>query len=570
MIFRINLRTDSMSDDLFLITGGGTGAKVAESLVHLCAAGLGPDRLHLLLIDSDTANGNLQRTKETIRSYNQMQKWPWHFRPRSNGGSLGGQEPIGFFDTEIRMHEITEQIDTVHEGGLETAVESSRMQNVMDLLYDGDEQQATCQDGFRARPNLGCLLMTEHLNEQLGETGSDFIRDLEGAITGQTNVPVVVTASVFGGTGASLLPVIRGCVEDSLSNPEHAGVLNWNSVQLLPHYQPREKKQSVDPDRFFLDTSSALQYYSTTYGQNGDTGSLYDAFYMVGSDDPGRNTVKTVLGHGDQANPPYFEEVIAAFSVLDAASTREEEGQPVRVYVPNQLEWETLPHNNPAAVRERLALLLHVSAFYLSPKSRDSDEQLSNGLGAFIRGVADKDVQMYGWYDSILDGWARRSQDAYANADENRRVETLRSSMGEQSVNAVDEKAAEYLGRFLLWSETAMKGEGLPFIDYDQGSYARIYDAMSDVDSKEINIRAGAGGTVETDEDNALIRLLRAAAASLAYDDQRATPSGLLDRMSLLDGQNRVPLRVTKQEVRKTLRAFNRETIVDAYTKTRP
>ena len=33
-----------MSDTtpLFLITGGGTGAKVAEALVHLCAAGLGP------------------------------------------------------------------------------------------------------------------------------------------------------------------------------------------------------------------------------------------------------------------------------------------------------------------------------------------------------------------------------------------------------------------------------------------------------------------------------------------------------------------------------------------------
>ena len=44
-----------MTDDLFLITGGGTGAKVAEAFVHLCAAGLGPRRAHLLVIEVEVA-----------------------------------------------------------------------------------------------------------------------------------------------------------------------------------------------------------------------------------------------------------------------------------------------------------------------------------------------------------------------------------------------------------------------------------------------------------------------------------------------------------------------------------
>ncbi|MFB6271956.1 MAG: hypothetical protein ABEL51_03575, partial [Salinibacter sp.] len=515
-----------MSNELFLITGGGTGAKVAESLVHLCAAGIGPDRAHILLIDSDTANGNLRRTKETIRNYQQLQEWPWSVRSRSEEGGFGKEtrEVIDLFKTDIRKYEITEEIDTVHQGGLETSVQSEGMQNVMDLLFDEDEQRATCEDGFRARPNLGCLLMSDHLNDQLRKSAGGFLEDMERAISRHNRVPVVVTASVFGGTGASLLPVIRGCVENALSNDEYADRLVWSAVQLLPHYQPREKKESVDPDRFFLDTSSALQYYSMTHDGNGssEADGLFEAMYMVGSDDPGRNTVKTVLGSGEQANPPYFEEVIAAFFALDAAGREEDGADPVRVYVPNQLEWGTLPYRHETALQKRMALLLHLAAFYLHPSPRGDNSQLENGLGAMVRDVAAEDLRMYGWYNSLLDDWAQNGQSGYSNTDGDRKVETLRAGMGRQSINEVDEKVAEFMGRHLLWAETAMKGKGLSFVDYEKGSYARLYDAMSEVTAEEIEVSdQGSGGRLEFDADNALIRLLRASIAALTYDDRR-------------------------------------------------
>src|SRR5688500_2676212 len=52
-----------------LIGIGGTGSKVVESVVHLCAAGLGPDKLHVFMIDPDQGNGNLTRTKSLIKKY---------------------------------------------------------------------------------------------------------------------------------------------------------------------------------------------------------------------------------------------------------------------------------------------------------------------------------------------------------------------------------------------------------------------------------------------------------------------------------------------------------------------
>jgi hypothetical protein len=559
-----------MSDDVFLITGGGTGAKVAESLVHLCAAGLGPERLHLLLVDSDTANGNLRRTKETVRSYEELAQWPWAIRTRSSQGAFGNEsgEVVELFGTEIEKHEITKEIKTVHQGGLETATETSEMDDVLDLLYDENEQRATCEDGFRARPNLGCLLMSEHLKEQFVGEASSFIGSLEAALSRHERVPVVVTASVFGGTGASLFPVIRDCVESSLQNEEFASKLDWSAVQMLPHYQPKEKKASVDPDRFYLDTSSALQYYSATQNGNGRGEELlFDAMYVVGSDDPGRNAVKTVLGSGEQANPPYFEEVVAGLSVLDAA--RRADGNPVRVYAPNDIRWKSLPHEDPESLRSRLALSLHLSAFYLQPSARGTDSQMETGLGAMVRDVSNRDLKMYGWYDGVLDDWAARTQEPYANADADRKVETLRSSVGSQSLNAMEEEVAEFFGRHLLWAETALKGEGLHFVDYQKGSYARLYDTMSGVEPEEVSVER-SGRRLEPDQDNALVRLLRASAAALVYDARRSSESGLLDRVSLLDEDGAASIRITERQVRKALQSFGRPGVVDEYTRTRP
>lgn len=553
-----------MSDDLFLITGGGTGAKVAESLVHLCAAGLGPDRLHLLLIDSDTANGNLGRTQSTVRSYQKMAKWPWNVKTRSDG------DPFGLFQTEIRVHEITEPIETVNKGGLETAVESSDMQDVLDLLFDEEEQQARCEDGFRARPNLGCLLMAEHLEKRLPKDAGSFLNDLETAAGRHQRVPVVVAASVFGGTGASLFPVIQETIEGNFGNDELTGSLEWSAIQLLPHYQPQEKKESVDPDRFVLDTSSALQYYSLTHGDAGngqENSALFDAMYTIGSDDPARNKVKTILGSGEQSNPPYFEEALAALSALDATARQPAPDQPVRVYMPDQLSWTSLPYSNPVALKERMAVLLHLAAFYMHPAGQGENSQLDHGLGTMVRDVAGEDLQMYSWYDTLLDDWATQALGSrYTSANGEGKVRALRETI----LGTMDKDIAEFMGRHLLWAETALKGQTFSFVEYENESYARIYDAMGEVEAGEINTTSREG-SVEEDEDGALIRLLRGAVAAFLFDDQGKTDEGLLNRISLfdVDGQH-VPIRITKQQVRRALRTFDRERVVDEYTKTRP
>lgn len=57
-----------------LIGIGGTGSRVIESVIHLCAAGLGPDTLHIFLIDPDQGNGNLTNTTTLIKNYTRLRK----------------------------------------------------------------------------------------------------------------------------------------------------------------------------------------------------------------------------------------------------------------------------------------------------------------------------------------------------------------------------------------------------------------------------------------------------------------------------------------------------------------
>ena len=54
----------------YLIGIGGTGARVIESFVYLCAAGYGPDNeVTIFFIDPDKANGNLERTTAVVDNY---------------------------------------------------------------------------------------------------------------------------------------------------------------------------------------------------------------------------------------------------------------------------------------------------------------------------------------------------------------------------------------------------------------------------------------------------------------------------------------------------------------------
>ncbi|HEX8297747.1 MAG TPA: hypothetical protein VF594_01190, partial [Rubricoccaceae bacterium] len=521
-----------MSDSLFLIAGGGTGAKVAEALVHLCAAGMAPRRVHVLLVDADTTNGNLQRALQTARSYQHVQRWPWAVETTTGGGFLrkDTKSYLQIFGSELSVTTLTETLDTTRDGGIANGA-SPDEQAVLDLLYDADEQTASCDDGFRARPNLGCLVLADHLATELPTHAGPFLDALVKESAAGQPVPVVVAASIFGGTGASLLPVIRGAIEDALRRRDAeraAKMLTWGAVMILPHYQPARRIESVDPDRYLLDTANALQFYGmaqeVTRAQDSAGGTLYDAIYAVGSDRPSRNIVQPVLGQKAQANPAYVEEAIGALGAIHFAETLGQGRRATRVFQPDRgntrLTWADLPLGADERLRTRAAYLLHLGAFLLRPADPHRPD-LTKGLAGLLATTPDAEIEAYAWFKDILSPWAAGVSQAYAATPPGRRASALRDAtvMGSASVDALQPAAVEYFGRLLLWAASALRdgsdGRGvLHLVDFHaDGDYALLQGKMS---AKGLDVDAPAEGEAAADPagDNALARLLRTALAA--------------------------------------------------------
>ena len=212
---------------------------MAESYVHLCASGLGVDRLHLLLIDVDTTNGNVTRTINTINAYQRLSPWGW--KVRATIGKDKRSSEFEFFKTEINFHELRDSVQDVLPQSLRRTVRSEDgSQDVLDLLYNEKEQTTDCGRGFLAMPNLGCLLMAEHLDALLaaGQRGSRFVDALKLAARDGGGVRVAVAASLFGGTGASLFPVIIKCIRRALGNEADDVMphMRWGAIMMLPYF----------------------------------------------------------------------------------------------------------------------------------------------------------------------------------------------------------------------------------------------------------------------------------------------------------------------------------------------
>jgi hypothetical protein len=570
-----------MADSLFLITGGGTGAKVAEALVHLCAAGLAPRTVHILIVDADTTNGNVRRAQATADAYRAMQRWPWAVEATLGGGFLGlGKKEtasLQLFASELVVTALTEPLDTTQEGGIRASATSDDMRLVLDLLYDREEQTAPCDDGFRARPNLGCLVLAEHLNSRLPTTARPFLDALVAATMSGGTVPVVVTASIFGGTGASLLPVVRGAVEQALRDRDAeraAKALRWGSVMILPHYLPKARIESVDPDRYLLDTANALQFYGMAQGAGG--ADLYDAVYAVGSDRPARNLVRPVLGQRGQANPAYIEELVGALGALHFAETLGRGGKRVRVYDPargaDRLGWGDLPLGADNRLLHRFAYLLHLAAFHLRPADANRPD-LTKGLDGLLAGGG-ADLEAYAWFKHVLDPWAAELSPTYRQTPPGRRAAALRDPnvLGERAADALRPDAAAFFGRLLLWAASALRdGDVLHLLTHLTGEdYTLLQGEMGRIKTADVSVSAEGAQTFDPAADNALARLLRTAlaAAVSAHERTRAQDGRVAGTFALAEADRRIGLRITPQQVAEALGDARLGAVPDEYTGT--
>ncbi len=300
----------------YYIGVGGTGARVAEALVHLCAAGLGPDELFLMLIDPDAGNGNLSRTTELVASYQRIhqQIGLW-----ADGVDLFHTRIVTAPDNKIVWNIIGEQNQTLASFMALDSLDEP-LKHLTELLFTEEDLREKLNEGFRGRPAIGAVVMA-HPDESV-PPWSSFWQEI-GNVSRADEAKVFVVGSVFGGTGAAGIPTLGAgkVIRERAALDAEAGTskIYLGSCLVLPYFTFPASEQSipveqrarlfVTPDDFPLATSSALYYYLTKK-------LAYDEVYLIG--DSGSEEVGHFsAGAASQKNRAHYVELGAALSALD-------------------------------------------------------------------------------------------------------------------------------------------------------------------------------------------------------------------------------------------------------------
>lgn len=385
-----------MTDKLFVIGIGGTGMRCLESFIHLCAIGMFDNKeIDILTLDTDAENGNLGRVRQLINLYSNIK----------SGSAADGGTPNNdtFFSAKLNLYGFHTDYNTNSRSTFSNIArlsegESSKQNEMLsDLFLDSDSvQQFNLAHGYRAQTHLGSYLMYhgiveaarnlakgDDVREQERELG-EYIEKISKA---GEQAKVFVFGSVFGGTGASSIPVIPTAIDHAIKvrSGGNSGLdltkVKFGSTLLTEYFsfkkpdssQMSTKANSVIADSSFfpLNSQAALQFYQ----QDPTVENVYKRLYHVGWPLESRSADKasaseTITGGASQKNACHFVELVCACAAMDFFYDDNLKSEGKAQYVFRTGEYENGAFN--------------LKASDLVGSKNNIDERLINKLGAFL------------------------------------------------------------------------------------------------------------------------------------------------------------------------------------------
>jgi hypothetical protein len=302
-----------------LICAGGTGIRVLEAVLQLCAAGLGPDNLRVLVIDPDRANGNGDRTSTLVDRYREG--------TRLFGRKLG--EGLRLFGTELDLLEVGSEsglkiwspvstTDRLQELLKISLLGSTGMPaDLWQLFFTRQELDMDLSEGFRARPSVGAAAMSMVALQADEPPWKLLLQRLENDLAQETGAQVFLTGSVFGGTGAATLFPIGRFLRDRLTGQR----LRIAAAPLTPYF--RFAAAAADPSQaavaeaarsedFPTHTRGAVDFYRHLERHDAPP---FDVLFWIGDSTP--RTVDYAPGGTRQRNPAHVVELVTALAALE-------------------------------------------------------------------------------------------------------------------------------------------------------------------------------------------------------------------------------------------------------------
>ncbi|XZF62202.1 MAG: hypothetical protein ACSI46_25005 [Gloeotrichia echinulata DVL01] len=291
----------------YIVAIGGTGARVVQAVIHLAAAGLlktqdnsSEEEIRLLFIEPDQSNGNLSSTTKTIQNYQKLYDL---LRSQNNQVDWIANKIVQstwslFENANQRM--LKEVFD-------QSSASEAKYKYLLDVLFtQAEQEQVLDTKGFRGRPAIGAAVMKQLIQNS---TYKQSWQNLCNQIKSDSNPKVILCGSVFGGTGASGLPLIAQELKDLKKN------LKLDALLVLPYFTFQEP-ENEDTEIFVrskdltINTKVALEYYNIRAKD------LFDKCYLLGT--PEFTKFPFSEGGPNQKNPPHFIELYAALAVRDS------------------------------------------------------------------------------------------------------------------------------------------------------------------------------------------------------------------------------------------------------------
>lgn len=341
-------------DNLFVIAIGGTGMRCLESFVHLCAIGMFDNQtIDILTLDTDQNNGNKGRVEMLIDLYNKVKS---NDENRIDGGQPNANT---FFSAKLNLYKFftkyTESTRKTYKVLSTSSIPHSRSgenTDLSDLFFDKESVQAfNLERGYRAQTHLGSMLMYHGIVDAARNAARNgdnafveekalkkFVEKLQNT---QDHARVFVFGSVFGGTGASSIPVIPVALRDAVTIYSNgANTLDTMQVKfastLLTDYfsfsspdatqmnDNEDGKVIADSNNFALNSQAALQFYQA----DPTVRKTYRRFYHIGwpfTHISYANEGKVITGGAEQKNTCHVTELLCACSAYDFFMRDDEE-----------------------------------------------------------------------------------------------------------------------------------------------------------------------------------------------------------------------------------------------------
>jgi len=359
----------------YLLGIGGTGSKCLESFIYAAAAGLGPERVGVALVDQDVANGNLTATKQLVSRYRGL-----HDELRGTVHNLDGS---ALFGTKLICADnpVWSPLPA-HQTTLDEHFNFKGLRSEAKLLFaalfdDRFERRQQLNEGFRGRPAVGAAAMfsaaefSDQAAESADQVWKHIIEEMRST-EGSKEFRVFIVASIFGGTGASGFPTIARILRDKAKDEKVR--LRLAGALLLPYFKypdpvGEEKPGNLAQSRAFITNSkqALLYYHHLSNQQNPD---LFDSLYLVGLDPLCQVDFKGA-GGGRQKNPPLLPELLSALAACRFFRAKEAAQRKVlrAGRSDSSVTWEQIPqidrNGNGHDTKQQLGCLLRFAIAYL-------------------------------------------------------------------------------------------------------------------------------------------------------------------------------------------------------------